>query len=212
MTGKLTLTTGGQIKLGDTVTDMTWEIQGSTLTARDLDGKAIATAQTQGDLISKLEDMTATAIHDRNAADLSRYGCTKDAIDQEVRRWREQGHMGGSPHMLAFSILSDAQSLIELDQKEHARLTLNRAKYILQTYGKSDRFLPGERVQIWMSASNWADAILLHFNEGTTIYYPLNGEPYTERPSWQVRIDDPRQPMHEWLVTVDPDRIRKKPA
>ncbi len=78
-------------------------------------------------------------------------------------------------------------------------------------------FKAGDRVSVPMYADclakakpeDWCDAILLRYDEGGAMLYPTNGEPYPRPPSWQVRVLSPGRGFDKWVVSVEPDCIRK---
>lgn len=66
------------------------------------------------------------------------FGCAKDklknSIDDAVRYT--------DYHMIAMSMMSDAQEAMERGQNEHARQLLNRAKWVLSTYRERKYYAP----------------------------------------------------------------------
>lgn len=65
--------------------------------------------------------------------ELNCYGMTTDQMREMVSE-----SLSG-PSMLAMSILSDAQEMIERDQKENARKAMNVAKWIISEYLREPR-------------------------------------------------------------------------
>ena len=64
------------------------------------------------------------------------FGCTKAAIDAAITKGL------GHPMMLAMSMMSDAQELLERGLLEEARQVLNRAKYVVSEVGFKDLDAP----------------------------------------------------------------------
>lgn len=63
---------------------------------------------------------------DRAQAHSEMFGCTQAEIDRFI------SESTATPQMLAISVLSDAQELIELHDDNRARQHINIAKYIIQ--------------------------------------------------------------------------------
>ena len=64
---------------------------------------------------------------------MSVFGCTLDDLKAAVERDRTMFQTGW--RMMAMSILSDAQELLERGDRERARQWINRAKWIIGTQG-----------------------------------------------------------------------------
>jgi hypothetical protein len=75
---------------------------------------------------------TYNALSEKEKRQVGMFGCTtaqmREAVEQSLT-FRFSG-----PAMMAMSLMSDAQEEIAHDMTEHARQTLNRAKWILSTY------------------------------------------------------------------------------
>lgn len=67
------------------------------------------------------------------------FGCTKAAIDAAIAKGL------GHPMMLAMSMMSDAQELLERGLLEEARQVLNRAKYVVSEVGFKDLDAPAPK-------------------------------------------------------------------
>lgn len=65
------------------------------------------------------------------------FGCTRDELREGVESSITFKVAGW--HMLAASMMSDAQELIERGGLDQARQTLNRAKWVLLEYGPRPR-------------------------------------------------------------------------
>lgn len=64
------------------------------------------------------------------------YGCTQEEIETSLRHAKFD--FSSTADMVVMGLLSDAQELIELGQKEQARQLINRAKYIVNTHLKAE--------------------------------------------------------------------------
>ena len=64
------------------------------------------------------------------------YGCTVADMKIAVEESLDLRFGGGA--MVAISMLSNAQEEISRDMKEHARQTINRAKWVIQNYCRKD--------------------------------------------------------------------------
>jgi TfoX/Sxy family transcriptional regulator of competence genes len=62
------------------------------------------------------------------------FGCEIDQFEESVLESLTYKHSGGS--MVLMSLLSDVQEMIERDDKEGARQTVNRVKYLISQAGE----------------------------------------------------------------------------
>ena len=79
----------------------------------------------------------------KDAFDMGAYGMLRAEVEDNLKPQAET--MGRD--MLIMSMLSDAQHLVEHNQKEQARQLINQAKYVLRDFplNKMDEFLTQRR-------------------------------------------------------------------
>jgi hypothetical protein len=64
------------------------------------------------------------------------FGMTTNDLDAQIKNTLELDHFSGGPAMLAVSVLSDAQELLNLGHMERAQQLINQSKYILIEFVK----------------------------------------------------------------------------
>ncbi len=81
------------------------------------------------DMIVALEKRFSKEDENRDR-EIRMFGCTKEQVEEEWERLNEW-NFTASPNSVIVSMLSDVQSLVEMDEKEKARHALNRLKHII---------------------------------------------------------------------------------